>query len=823
MSPPIQDRPIRDVHSILHTMNAVAIPTADKDAHYKVLRGNDKLADSQVLRMINGLEIEDFIPAKIAILLKLNWEDKDFSSALLSNIVADLRDGRKVISRKLADHILGKIDQGIQTEVLHLLYACMRYHEGQDVYHLDDIATLSQDKLMEFIQAKELLHSKQFLEKKLIELSDRFANAKGHLTTLLAHLRENDAPAFRKEYIKFLDEVAKQQPEGVKQIAFEELKETVEQLPSARFFASLYRILKTHEFYGKQLVEVIDLTRSLQSMEPEARNPLLERCHKAFQNTLYLLADFKNMPCGSMTTYCLQHGLVRQEWLKINKLFEGHRHALCDCHAVKDPSKREKEGTQPHPDRAALWPLHQREFSLMKRGHSHEDHAESVAILGCNWGSGHLQTTLNISEICEDKGMHPVTVDIPDDMLYEHDPIRRMMPKWMPLSVRKVFNELLKFKAFATINFLRKMSGDEYLSENSKVAVRQTLQRLLLINPSVVINTYGNHNEPAIKAASLMGVPCMHVLTDVDRSIPTRKKPPVYDHFKAALPYPEAVMVPRESTTERPDQIDIVGPPSKRVYDLDRTPAQVDQLRKELEQQLEISIPPGKKLIVVSNGSNGSFSPYPDLLVKKYAGKKPGEIPFVVVVLCGHNNDAFFNHVTKISAHLPLGVIKPCRLVPPETMEKLYRVSSYGGGVIGKAGGLTVFELSKCGTRLIIDAMPAKLGISQGWFGNMIGFFNWIICTIFRFENMLPWEKINQDFAVSQGFATSVSTEKEFFTAFDKMLAESTPVKLKTSVMKFTERLPTILGNMKERAQRDSSLNAKRIYRMDPTKAASII
>jgi hypothetical protein len=156
-------------------------------------------------------------------------------------------------------------------------------------------------------------------------------------------------------------------------------------------------------------------------------------------------------------------------------------------------------------------------------------------------------------------------------------------------------------------------------------------------------------------------------------------------------------------------------------------------------------------------------------------------------------------------------------------MEKLYRVASYNGCAIGKSGGLTTFELAKAGTRFIIDNMPTTLGASHGVIGNLIRLMNWFIKTFFRFADSLSWEKINQDFAIDQGYGTSVSSKEEFFAAFDKILSESGPKKLNTQVLKCSERLPEIIKAMKAEAENDASLRERRIYKLEPARAVHIL
>jgi hypothetical protein len=96
-----------------------------------------------------------------------------------------------------------------------------------------------------------------------------------------------------------------------------------------------------------------------------------------------------------------------------------------------------KEGSKP------LWPLNQEPFVKLKQEAAREqDTAESIAIMGCSWGSGHKQATLSIAEIMQAEGMHPVTIDIPDEMLADPD-----VPVGGPpsaFSVQNVFNTLLK-------------------------------------------------------------------------------------------------------------------------------------------------------------------------------------------------------------------------------------------------------------------------------------------------------------------------------------------------------------------------------------------
>jgi hypothetical protein len=68
-------------------------------------------------------------------------------------------------------------------------------------------------------------------------------------------------------------------------------------------------------------------------------------------------------------------------------------------------------------------------------------------------------------------------------------------------------------------------------------------------------------------------------------------------------------MVPQVSTTEKEDQIEVTGPAVKRVYDVQRTPEQINALRKELQKELKINLPEDKKVVVISTGAMGRILP----------------------------------------------------------------------------------------------------------------------------------------------------------------------------------------------------------------------
>ena len=868
--PTISSEALRRADQILTTMSSGPVAAPDLEEPYKLLSGNMSLADTQVLRMINSMEIEEFFPARLAILLKLNWNDIDFSKSILSGFIQDLRDrgvnGRQ-ISVRYATHLLdilgirpdgstSAISTSELEDVLSYLHAFMRFAPGQDVYTEDDFISLSKPRLLEFISNKEDLHSRLYLAGKLRGLSDRYTNARGMLTDLLDRIHKNDFNGFKAGYLQFLDTITVGLEENIRGFIFEELKSAVEEIEPKDVFRSLYRILKTHEFYGKQLTRVVDLTRSLQDAEPQERNEaLFARCQNVYQHNLKLLADYKNMSRGSMTMYSLQYGLIRKEWNKINTLFQSRRHALCDCHA------------KPEDQRESLWPLNQSPFAPVPAPVPRDPEAdlprdlgENVAVFGCNWGSGHKMAAKSASEIVREHGYHPVTIDIPADMLSNTPQEEVQAGETKPDLKQQVFNTLLVKKHFALINALRSVSGCNKEVPLDREQVRKTLQRLLLINPSHAITTIASQSEPLFKACEVMGIPCINLATDVDRSVYVRRQPLDYAHYRVGIPYPEEDMVPQVSPAERPEQIVVSGPPTNPVFNQEYSQDEIAAFRRELEVDRGLTIPANKRLIVVSNGSNGTYSTVPKLLVDYCRGKTADEIDFVVVVLCGKSQE-YQDYIRGISSVLPSGVMQSAGFMQQADMNKLYRIASYGGGVIGKSGGLTVFELSKCGTRLLVDniapmSIPKStnprwksdiksgdlIRIARGILTGFITFLGYLIGGIgtlikngslgllnflSRFpgmqKNYLAWEVENQNFAIKKGFAQTVDNASDFKRKFEDFLLKSKLEPVRVDTENFSERLPLIMEELSRNVSQDATMNFRRQFVQTPEAAANLL
>jgi len=326
-----------------------------------------------------------------------------------------------------------------------------------------------------------------------------------------------------------------------------------------------------------------------------------------------------------------------------------------------------------------------------------------------------------------------------------------------------MFNGLLACKGYALINLLRWMAIKMPPTPASQEREDNLLlQHLLKINPSAVITTFSDANRATIQACKKLGIPCIYIVTDVDSSVNPSATAPEFDHFYVALPFAnEECIRPIRNLTNDSQRI-ITGPPVRPEFTQPRTQEDIQLLKQKWG--IDIS----KKVVVVTSGKNGAPSPFPELLARRYATLAKDDIPIHLIVLTGDDNTKFRNHLeadVSSKTHLPM-TIRPS--VSPEDMEELMAMAAYGGVVIGKAGGTTLFEAISRGTRLLCDS------IKPGPFSN--GFVHFLVSIAERilglcgFKNQLPWEKVNTEFGSKFGFVDTVNQVNEFFPKFDKML-----------------------------------------------------
>ena len=588
------------------------------------------------------------------------------------------------------------------------------------------------------------------------------------------------------------------------------LREVLSTRPD-QLIPKLYSILATEEHLKRSIRSVRALNQTLQTSSAEDLRNSIAKCKRAYNGSVYLLRDFKNLPSLSPIRFYQLVGQMKTEWQKTNEIITRATgqlaHRLCSCQAALPPIQQ----------RLAEWPFHSNSLinltpEQINAIHDpvspvnvaaairNANHQKAVAVIGCDWGGGHLAATSSIVGNLAKLGYHSHTIDLPK-VLVSEDPVRNnCLTRWLgkEWDVSWLFNNLLKEKAYACINFLRGRSNGAPDPKVHQKKLTLTLNQLLTSAPDMVITTYSADNEVIFDACELLGIPCLHYTTDIDTSVETRTTPRESRHMKMAIAFNDPSMLARVGTTARPDQIVIGGPLVSHEFTTPRT--RNDAVRLKQEWRIDAN----KKVVVISSGKNGGYSKYPEMLAKRYAQTNPQDIPIHLVVLCGANNEKFLNKLQRDvlpTTNLPISLFTS---VPEEKMEELLTMAAHGGCLSGKSGGGTLFRAITRGTRLLIDNV--KPGFSfQGATSTLIAIFEWIL-RMLGHKSQLPWEEINMTFAKANHFADSFNREEEFLGKLDQILAHDAPAQMPFEVKNCETALEQTVASMIAAAENDIAI-----------------
>jgi UDP-N-acetylglucosamine:LPS N-acetylglucosamine transferase len=796
-------------------------------SRYESIRSSQRVT-APVVAYLNELQMDSYLPSRIALLLKNNLHDPAFITYTTRSVLYQLKQNGK-IGEGCFHFLHSKLNSGDFLSVYRYLYIINLYSKiAQDhdanaadpTFRFEPPAQYS-DKLIKALshnldkeeKALQQQSRQQFLKKWLIDIAglpNCPREAQQQIFTLVNAVMSANTAQFRTCFLDLLDHL--QNSSELEKMCWRELHSCLTPFSDRDFFEQTYLHLKTESYYKNCLSRVTTLRQSLDRTNSQDLLELSEKCKKAYNGCVYLLGDHKNMAACSNMRFAALVGNMRSEWQLINNAFnrahQNFSHRLCSCHAQIPASQNE----------LAEWPFNafplvplkplppitasQMQARGITEASFRENSKKTIAVIGCKWGGGHIETTRGTCNNLASLGYHAVSVDLPEILMSE-DPVRNsLITRWLgkDWSTATVFEGLLKEKAFAFINFLRwlssKLSATGGYSESQ---LKLVMEHLLKVKPDSVITTYSAHNEVLIKACEMLGIPCIHIATDINNEIETRDHPPAFPLFKMALPFntPEAID-PVTKTTSEAQRI-FTGPPVKHEYTLPRTEADIRQLK----QQWGIEI--NKKVVVISNGKTGGFSPYPEILAKKYATTRPEDIPIHLVVLCGKDNPQFKRHLEQNvlgKTNLPMTV----ELFTPK-MEELMSMASYGGVVIGKAGGTTIFESLVRGTRILVDNVRPHF-LFQGFRHFFITCAEMCLRKI-GFKRQLPWEKANMEFAKKNGLAGVFKEEKDFLPKLEEMLSnDSRPVRMPFELKNIETELPRYLRELLTQAEVD--LGARR-------------
>lgn len=797
--------------------------TVENVARYQGLSNPYPITGTSV-SYVNQLQINGFIATKTALLLKNNFHDIPFTRELLLNVL-DQMQNTHLIGGNCRVYLNAKLDRSEFADVLEHLYIIMLYSQTRAAHDVllngpktfeevsvysDKLIRRSQDAIAKEKRSLEQDTRVRFLHSWLIHLSTYAPNDQAFqekIETLYHDLKKQ--PANLKPRLLELIAEVKAFSSPIESICFSELFEAVSTFSEEEVLDKLYLQLKTDDYYKRCVSRVQHLKKALSTASSDELNAISNRINCIYNGCIQLLKDRKNFSYVSPTRFAANVGKMRAEWQEINQIFNRQRqafhHEFCGCQA-KTPAQPPLLAEWPFTSNTLipvneLPPRSNKDLNATGILHSYRGNQhQTVAVIGCEWGGGHREVSRGIANMLNQAGYHPVTVNLPD-VLIEHDPVRNFcLTKWMKAnwSIASLFNGLLSHKAYALINVLRSAGGGQPDPTTEDHKLRLVLQHLLKINPSSVVTTYSADNELIIKACKMLGIPCIHIATDIDTTIETRTTAPDFNHFYMGIPFDQEESVQPILTTTTEKQRVVTGPPVRHEFTLPRTEESVLALKDKWH------IPRNKKVIVISNGKNGSASPFPKLLAERYRNTPKDDIPVHIVVLTGQGNTSFKNDLDRNIAPRTNLDITTLDFANPQQMEELMAMASYGGGLIGKTGGGTLFEAITRGTRLLCDNLEPSC-----FSGGITHFCISIIEKIARllgYPHQMTWERINTDFGKKHGIVIdSVDNQEDFIPLFDRMITnDGQPVpRNRLDVLNVEEQMSQLLFRAHNKASDD--------------------
>lgn len=588
-------------------------------------------------------------------------------------------------------------------------------------------------------------------------------------------LDRNDSVLFHKSFSDFLAALCKSS-DGIKRFFYEDVQENFSNTVPSHSIQQLGLFVLTDRFYRQYADKVIDLTTSFQSIPSEEdKASLSSRFEHLYRQSQLVFLEAMTKPIPSLTRFYSLVGKSEGAFRKINAYFQFKKHFLCDCHGCG----RESKG------------IHPPSFALVQPSPSSLDKAETVAILGCSYGTGHKQAAQTTSSILERMGYHPYTLDVPENVLKGGDVITAHLTRFLgsyasDWSVGSLFNGLITRKAFAAINML---SGNDPLSGHiptppkegsDRASVHRLLHHLLLINPSMIVINYYPDIAESIQAAKILNLPIIHTHTDVspfELSWRVNTLYPQYPLFFECLAFEgyKQTIAPHVVAEEN---ISVTGPVCNPIFDTRFSEEEILSLKQQW------GIDPQRRVIVLSNGANGSTHcpPFIEGVAQQYKAYAKEDVPFHFVVICGRGNDFLSKQIERrFAGKIPISCY--C-FVSIDKMKQLLAMASMGGALVGKPGGLTVFECVKQGTPLIFDEMPRR-AFSLSVKDSLASAVN-AIAVKKGWSNILPWEADNKEFAMKHGFAKACSSSDEFVDILRHL--EDEPVALPSALPGYLDK-----------------------------------
>ncbi|MCE5319301.1 MAG: hypothetical protein LLG04_18295 [Parachlamydia sp.] len=373
-----------------------------------------------------------------------------------------------------------------------------------------------------------------------------------------------------------------------------------------------------------------------------------------------------------------------------------------------------------------------------KQVSSHAPHKKSIMIATCSFGTGHKQAAHalkgHIGNAARVSILDPTEYD--SEFVKKNDWLcklgKKFGKKW---SFANVFNHILKDQQYWMINIYSRLSrinrvlgrafkpaqisNSQPCRAGQKKLKHFLRQRFLMERPDLLVTTYHMDLKPFIQTAEEMGLPLLHVPTDLDVKMEEifGNSSPSYTHFKTFLPDNNRATLETvkhlgadkiHSETVDGEEQQVAGIALRPEFYVKRSKEEIAAIKKER------GIDPEAKVLLVLSGGNGQELPYPEMLLNApNNGKK-----YHMIVVAGSNNEAGNNlnqkkeagkrFITGKNPNITVEVAEDPAIATAQQpyfigASELSRLHAIADVAITKPGGLSIGELLQTGVPMIMD------------------------------------------------------------------------------------------------------------------------
>lgn len=620
----------------------------------------------------------------------------------------------------------------------------------------------------------------QKVEGKLLECIDLLQPSE-HIEALKDAARSKDLHAFRSKLIEYYKAAATSHKEDSNYVAYycyKEMARKIESVPPQEAYITFIRLshqlamLKKHDTYLTGIVNGFRDFASIEGHEDEL-SELVNEIKKLHQYTAGVLSDYHVVSTDVDDIFAYFRGNFAAKYRNIeaaiSRLNSNAKVVFSELPFIPEVRVKIKDqkalnvDSKQH-DKAAKVVKSEGKFNLdteLSRLKSvtrsiqeidsvreitsgkelsqslNPNQKSSIMLVTCSFGTGHKVAARALKDLIG-PGAHVSIVDPTDydsgilvqetDWIYK---LGRLLGKRWSSTI--AFNWILQEQHYWMVNLENKvdriirsalrMKGKNGVAPSARGIETKSKEllrhRILMERPNLITTTYHMDLNPFLEVAEELGLPLLHVPTDLDVKMEEvfGDAKPEYEHFRTVLPDSNNMTLETARRILADDQIhllenngeySVAGIVLRPQFYIQRSQEDVEKLRRDRGIDSDTTV------IALMSGGNGQDLPYPEMLLNSVDnGKK-----YHMIVVAGGNTAAGNalnakrkegqKFITGQNRNATIEVLEDPEVasdanpyyVGPGALSRLHAIADVG---TTKPGGLSIAEFLQTGVPMMFD------------------------------------------------------------------------------------------------------------------------